>query len=301
VSLRLAGKQGIAGAPPLRAQTSGIATCLESSRNAATSGRGAKLRAGYIASSRVRIALFIACYNDTLFPETGKAVVRVLERLGHTVDFPTEQTCCGQMHYNTGYQKEALPMMRSFLEVFAEAEAICVPSASCVAMMRDHYPKMAKEARDQNLSRLVNAVLPRVYEFSELLVDRLGVTDVGAFYPHTVTLHTSCHSLRSLQVGDKPAQLLRRVGGLNLVDLPASDQCCGFGGTFAVKNAEVSAAMLSDKVRCILDTQAEICTAGDNSCLMHIGGALSRQRTGVRCVHLAEILSSTESGSGDRK
>jgi L-lactate dehydrogenase complex protein LldE len=244
----------------------------------------------------VRISLFIACYNDTLFPETGKAVVHVLERLGHTVEFPMAQTCCGQMHYNTGYQREALPMMKRFLDVFRHAETICVPSASCVAMMREHYPKMARVARDAEAAKLVGEILPRVFEFSELLVDKLGVTDVGAFYPHTVTLHTSCHSLRSLQVGDKPIRLLRSVRGLQLIELPASDQCCGFGGTFAVKNAEVSAAMLSDKVRCVLDTQAEICTAGDNSCLMHIGGALSRQRAGVKCIHLAEILASTESG-----
>jgi len=244
----------------------------------------------------VRISLFIACYNDTLFPETGKAVVRVLERLGHTVEFPMAQTCCGQMHYNTGYQREAFPMMKQFLEVFRDAEIICVPSASCVAMMREHYPKMAQATGEAELAKLVEEILPRVFEFSELLVDKLGITDVGAFYPHTVTLHTSCHSLRSLQVGDKPVRLLRSVRGLQLIELPENDQCCGFGGTFAVKNAEVSAAMLCDKVRCVLETQAEICTAGDNSCLMHIGGALSRERTGVKCIHLAEILASTQSG-----
>ena len=206
------------------------------------------------------------------------------------------QTCCGQMHYNTGYQREARPMMRNFLETFRGAEAVCVPSASCVAMIRDHYPKMARAGGDSAVGAEVNEILPRVYEFSELLVDRLGVVDVGAYYPHTVTLHTSCHSLRSLQVGDKPAQLLRKVRGLTLAELPASDQCCGFGGTFAIKNADVSAAMLSEKIRCVLDTGAEVCTAGDNSCLMHIGGGLSRQRAGVRCVHLAEILASTGSG-----
>ncbi len=240
------------------------------------------------------ISLFITCYNDTLFPETGKAVVAVLERLGHTVDFRSAQTCCGQMHYNTGYQKEAFPMMRSFLDVFRGAEVICVPSASCVAMMRDHYPKMARQTDDPAVIQQVDEILPRVFEFSELLIEKLGVNDVGAFFPHTVTLHTSCHSLRSLHVGDKPAQLLQNVRGLKLMDLAQSDECCGFGGTFAVKNADVSAAMLSDKIRCVLDTGAEICTAGDNSCLMHIGGALSRQRTGVRCLHLAEILASTE-------
>jgi L-lactate dehydrogenase complex protein LldE len=240
------------------------------------------------------ISLFIACYNDTLFPETGKAVVAVLERLGHTVEFRMAQTCCGQMHYNTGYQKEAFPLMRNFLKVFRGAGVICIPSASCVAMIRDHYPKMAREANDPALVEEVDQILPRVFEFSELLVDKLQTTDIGAFFPHTVTLHTSCHSLRSLRVGDKPAQLLKNVRGLKLLELSESDQCCGFGGTFAVKNAEVSAAMLSDKIRCVLDTGAEICTAGDNSCLMHIGGALSRQRTGVRCLHLAEILAATE-------
>lgn len=243
------------------------------------------------------ISLFITCYNDALFPETGKAVVAVLERLGHTVEFRSAQTCCGQMHYNTGYQKEALPMMRLFLDVFRDAEVICVPSASCVAMMRDHYPKMAAETGDAGVVGQVNRLLPRVFEFSELLVDKLGVVDVGAFFPHTVTLHTSCHSLRSLHVGDKPRQLLKKVRGLTLTELPDSDQCCGFGGTFAVKNADVSAAMLSDKVSCILRTQSEVCTAGDNSCLMQIGGALSRKKTGVRTMHLAEILASTEEGT----
>jgi L-lactate dehydrogenase complex protein LldE len=243
------------------------------------------------------ISLFITCYNDTLFPNTGKAVVAVLERLGHTVEFRSAQTCCGQMHYNTGYQKEALPMMLHFLEVFRDAEVICIPSASCVAMIRDHYPKMAAETGKRDVIAGIEELLPRIYEFSELLVDKLGVTDVGAFYPHAVTLHTSCHSLRSLQVGDKPARLLKAVRGLQLIDLPESGECCGFGGTFAVKNAEVSSAMLSDKLRCVLNTGAEVCTAGDNSCLMHIGGGLSRQRTGVRCVHLAEILAETESGA----
>jgi len=241
----------------------------------------------------LNISLFITCYNDTLFPETGKAVVTVLERLGHTVTFRQEQSCCGQMHYNTGYQKEAFPMMRHFLRVFADAEVICIPSSSCVAMIRDHYPKMAAETGDARMVRQVAEIVPRVFEFSELLVDKLGVTDVGAFFPHAVTLHPSCHSLRSLHVGDKPARLLESVRALTLIDLPDSEQCCGFGGTFAIKNAEVSAAMLSDKIRCVLDTGAEVCAAVDNSCLMHIGGALSRQRAGVRCLHIAEILAET--------
>jgi L-lactate dehydrogenase complex protein LldE len=243
----------------------------------------------------LRISLFITCYNDTLFPETGKAVVAILERLGHTVEFRQAQTCCGQMHYNTGYQQEALPMVRHFVETFTGAEIICIPSSSCVAMIRDHYPKMATALGDASLTRALNDLLPRIFEFSELLVDKLNVTDVGAFFPHTVTLHPSCHSLRSLHLGDKPARLLRQVRGLTLIDLPEAEQCCGFGGTFAVKNSDVSAAMLSEKINCVLDTRAEICTAADNSCLMNIAGALSRQRTGVRCLHLAEILASSES------
>ncbi len=231
-----------------------------------------------------------------LFPETGKAVVRVLERLGHAVEFRRQQTCCGQMHYNTGYQRDAFPMMLHFVKVFRDAETVCVPSASCVAMIRDHFPKMADRAGDASLRKAVDELVPRVFEFSELLTDRLGVTDVGAFFPHSVTLHTSCHAIRSLHIGDKPWRLLEHVRGIRLVELPRRDQCCGFGGTFAIKNADVSAAILSEKVESVLDTQAEVCAAVDNSCLMHIGGALSRQKAGVRCLHIAEILASTESG-----
>jgi L-lactate dehydrogenase complex protein LldE len=241
------------------------------------------------------ISLFVACYNDALFPETGKAVVTVLERLGHTVEFRAEQTCCGQMHFNSGYHPDAEKLMRHFVETFRGAEIISVPSSSCVAMIRDHYPKMAAASNSADLVRQVDELLPRVFEFTELLIDKLGVTDVGAFFPHTVTLHAPCHSLRSLHIGDRPQRLLQNVRGVKLAPLANFDQCCGFGGTFAVKNADVSAAMLSDKVRCILDTGSEICAATDNSCLLHIGGALSRQQTGVRCMHLAEILASTES------
>jgi L-lactate dehydrogenase complex protein LldE len=242
----------------------------------------------------VRVSLFITCFNDTLFPETGKAVVRVLERLGHQVDFPEEQTCCGQMHFNTGYQPEAAALARRFVDAFADSEAIVTPSGSCAAMVREFYPRLAEAAGDERLAAQVAAVAPRVHELSELLVNRLGVTDVGAYYPHRVTYHPTCHSLRGLKVGDAPLRLLRAVRGIDLVELPAATECCGFGGTFAVKNADTSMAMLSDKLRHVLDTRAEVCTAGDNSCLMHIGGALHRQRTGVRTVHLAEILAATE-------
>jgi len=245
-------------------------------------------------SPGVRVALFVTCFNDTMFPETGKAVVRLLERLGHQVEFPDEQTCCGQMHYNTGYQREAAPLARRFVDVFAGYEAVVTPSGSCAGMVRELYPKLAEDTGDRVLAGRAADLAPRVFELSEFLVRRLGITDVGAYYPHRVTYHPTCHSLRLLRVGDAPLRLLRAVRGIDLVELAESQECCGFGGTFAVKNADTSMAMLSDKLRHVLDTRAEVCTAGDNSCLMHIGGALSRQRTGVRAVHLAEILAATE-------
>ena len=242
----------------------------------------------------MRIALFITCFNDTLFPATGRAVVEVLERLGHEVSFPEDQTCCGQMHANTGYQLEALPLVRRFARVFADEPLVVSPSASCVAMVRDQYPRLAELAGDAGLAREVQALTPRVLELTELLVDRLDTQDVGASFPHRVTLHTTCHSLRLLHVGDRPRRLLEAVRGIDLVDLPDAEECCGFGGTFAVKNADTSMAMLSDKLRRILDTQAEVGVAADTSCLMHIGGALRRQRAGVRTMHLAEVLAATE-------
>jgi L-lactate dehydrogenase complex protein LldE len=245
----------------------------------------------------LRVGLFITCFNDTLFPETGVSTVRLLERLGHEVDFPLEQTCCGQMHFNTGYQRETIPLVRRFVDVFEDYEAVVAPSGSCVGMVRELYGRAAVIAGDDRLARRIEALAPRVFELSEFLVGRLGLDDVGAYYPHRVTYHPTCHSLRMLGVGDAPLKLLRAVRGIDLVELGEAKQCCGFGGTFAVKNAETSAAMLSDKIRRVLDTEAEVVTAGDNSCLMHIGGGLGRQQAGVASVHLAQILASTEGDS----
>ena len=242
----------------------------------------------------MKISLFITCFNDTLFPETGKATVQLLERLGHTVAFPLEQTCCGQMHYNTGYQEEASPLVQRFVDIFSDAEVVVIPSASCVGMIHEFYPKVAHLTGDQNLIEGVEKLIPKVYELSQFLVNKLGIEDVGAYYPHRVTYHPTCHSLRMIRVGDAPLRLLRNVKGIDLVELPRADECCGFGGTFAVKNADTSMAMLGDKIRHIKGTAAEVCSAADNSCLMHIGGALNRQRSGVKTVHLAEILASTE-------
>ena len=241
-----------------------------------------------------RVALFITCFNDTLFPAVGQAVVTLLERLGCEVRFPEAQTCCGQMHANSGYQLEALPLVRRFVRVFADEERIVCPSASCAGTVREQYPRLARLAGDAGMAREVEALAPRVREVSELLVDDLGVEDVGASFPHRVTYHPTCHSLRGLHVGDRPLRLLRAVRGIDLVELPEAKECCGFGGTFAVKNADTSMAMLSDKLRHVLDTRAEVCAAADTSCLMHIGGALRRQRAGVRTMHLAEILAAQE-------
>jgi L-lactate dehydrogenase complex protein LldE len=240
----------------------------------------------------LRISLFITCYNDTLFPATGKAVVKVLERLGHQIEFRLDQTCCGQMHWNTGYEREAMPIIRRFVNAYRDAELVCVPSSSCVAMIRDHYPKAAEESGDPQFIRDVEALLPRIFEFSELLAKKLDLEDVGATYPHKVTYHASCHSLRSLHLGDIPYRLLGNVRGLELLDLQEVGQCCGFGGTFAIKNADVSSAMLSDKVCHLLKTGADVCTAVDNSCLMHLYGSLHRKGISIRTAHLAEILAS---------
>ncbi|WP_433357211.1 (Fe-S)-binding protein [Microtetraspora malaysiensis] len=234
----------------------------------------------------MRVALFITCVNDTLFPGTGKATVTLLRRLGVDVAFPRAQTCCGQMHVNTGYREEGVRLARHFAEVFGGYDAVVVPSGSCGAMVREQYPRLAPAATEE--------VVPKVYELSEFLIDVLGVTDVGAYFPHRVTYHPTCHSLRGLHLGDRPLRLLRNVRGLELVPLPGAEECCGFGGTFAVKNPAISAAMCADKVGNVMATGAEVLCAADNSCLMHIGGTLTRQKTGVKIMHLAEILAATE-------
>jgi len=253
----------------------------------------------------MRIALFATCLADVVLPRAAQATVVLLERLGHEVVFPAGQTCCGQMHVNTGYQREGLPLVRRHVEVFeqalaptsgggAGAEAVVAPSGSCVGSVRHQHAMVARRFGDEQLGTRAEAVAARTYELSELLVDVLGIEDVGAAlgsrYPHRVTYHPTCHSLRMLRVGDKPLRLLRSVPGIDLVELVDADVCCGFGGTFAVKNADTSTAMLADKMRCVQATAAEVVTAGDSSCLMHIGGGLSRLRVGTRTVHLAEIL-----------
>jgi L-lactate dehydrogenase complex protein LldE len=243
----------------------------------------------------MRIALMATCLADAMFPRAAQATVVLLERLGHEVVFPAGQTCCGQMHVNTGYRREAMPLVRHHVEVFEQAleqgaDAVVAPSGSCVGSVRHQHAGLARDAGDEALAGRATQVAQRTYELSELLVDVLGVVDVGARYPHRVTYHPTCHSLRMLHVGDKPLRLLRAVRDIDLVELPGADQCCGFGGTFALKNADTSTAMLVDKLAAVATTDAEIVTAGDSSCLMHIGGGLSREGSRARTVHLAEIL-----------
>lgn len=222
----------------------------------------------------MRVALFVTCIGETLFPEVGRATVQVLERLGHEVVFPEAQTCCGQMHLNSGYTREAERLGRRFADIFGRYEAVVSPSSSCVGTVRE------------TLS------MNNVFELSEFLVKQLDVDDIGASFPGRVTYHSTCHSLRVTRVGDAPLRLLRSVRGLELVDLPRADECCGFGGTFAIKNADTSSAMLADKCAAIESTGAAFCTAVDSSCLLQIGGGLSREGVDVRPIHLAEILAS---------
>ena len=242
----------------------------------------------------MRASLFITCYNDTLFPETGRAVVRLLERLGVELAFLPAQTCCGQMHANTGFRTEAFSQARRFVQLYRDADCVVIPSSSCVAMIRDQYPGLFEELGNEELRKDFAALLPRVYELSEFLIDKLKVEDVGAYFPHRVTYHSSCHGLRVLHVGDRPFRLLSKVRGMELLPLANLDRCCGFGGTFSVKNAEVSTAMLDAKLGDVLATRAEYCTALDNSCLMHLGGALHRRNESLRTIHIAGILASTK-------
>ncbi len=240
----------------------------------------------------MRVALFSTCLVDALFPDAGTATVTLLERLGQPLEFPLEQTCCGQMHANTGYFEPRL--VRRYVDVFDQYDAVVVPSGSCASAIRHQHEMVARAASDERLAHRAHAVGAKTYELSEFLIDVMKTDDVGAYFPHRVTYHPTCHSLRMLGVGERPVRLLRNVRGIDLVELPRSEECCGFGGTFSIKNPDVSAAMLADKMESVIDTGAEVLCAGDRSCLMHIGGGLSRIRAGVRTLHLAEILASTD-------
>ena len=240
------------------------------------------------------VALFATCINDTMFPQTPQAVVSVLERLGCTVVFPKSQTCCGQMLTNTGYFDDAVPSVRNYVKSFEDYDYIVGPSGSCVGAVRHQHPMLAAHAKDEGLQRASEALVTRTYDFTEFLTDVLEVEDVGAYFPHRVTYHPTCHSVRVAHVGDRPQRLLSKVAGITVIPLPDADQCCGFGGTFSIKNPDVSVAMGTDKARNVASTGAEYLVTGDNACLMHIGGLLHRGNSGIKPIHLAEILASTK-------
>ncbi len=229
----------------------------------------------------MRIGLFATCVADAMFPAAARATATLLERLGHQVVVPREQGCCGQMHINAGHPHDARALAQRFIRTYGEFDAVVSPSSSCVGAIRDLYP---------NVLGLEAEVLSRTLELSEFLVHRLGVEDVGARFPHRVTYHPTCHSLRVARVGDAPLRLLRSVRELELLELPQATECCGFGGTFSIKNAETSSAILLDKCAAVQRSGAEFCAALDGSCLLQIGGGLSRAGSAVRTIHLAEIL-----------
>ncbi len=236
-----------------------------------------------------KVSLFIPCFVDQLLPQVGLDTVKVLRRLGYGVDYPEDQTCCGQPALNTGYWDEARPCAEHFVRVFKNADVVVCPSGSCVSVIRFLYPELlAKSAlREEALS-----VASRTFEFTEFLVKVETVTEVGARFPHTVTYHASCHGLRELKLRDEPLQLLRKVEGLKLVEMVRSEECCGFGGTFAVKFADISGAMGNSKADSVAATGAEFVTAIDPSCLMHLQGILGKRQTPARTIHLAGILAS---------
>ncbi len=238
----------------------------------------------------MRVSLFIPCYVDQLFPHVGVSVVEVIERLGHEVDYPMAQTCCGQPPFNAGFCGEAKVVAEHFVRCFRGAEVIVVPSGSCAAMVKVFYRELFEGGPLEDAAREVGE---RTWEFSEFLVKKLGVTDVGARFDERVTFHDGCHGLRELGVKDAPRTLLKNVRGLELVEMDEAETCCGFGGTFAVKFPQISIAMAQVKAASVERTEATTIVSNDPSCLMHLGGYLEAQGRDVRCLHLAEVLSRT--------
>jgi L-lactate dehydrogenase complex protein LldE len=235
-----------------------------------------------------KVTLFIQCLVDTVFPETGAAMVTVLERLGLKLDCPPNQTCCGQPAFNAGHQREARAAAVKFLDIFEDAEVIVCPSGSCVNMVRDHYLELF--ADDPEMLVRAQAVSKKIYEFTEFLVDVLGVESVGARFPHKVTYHASCHLNRFLGVDRQPRTLLAHIDDMTLVEMKDADTCCGFGGTFAVKYSEISGAVLEEKVKNIVDSGVEVVTGCDMGCLMNIQGMLSRKNIPIEVKHIAQLL-----------
>jgi len=239
-----------------------------------------------------RVSLFVTCLVDQFFPQVGEATVKILRRLGCRVDFPQEQTCCGQPAFNSGFQRETRDLARRFLEVFRDSQYIVAPSGSCISMVKVFYPTLFRH--DPPLYEKAVSLARRTFELSEFLVKVLGVRDVGASFRGRVTYHASCHLLRELGISQEPRELIRKVKGAELVEMANADICCGFGGTFSIKYPEISQAMLEDKLRGIQQTGAQALVSCDGGCLMHLGGALSRRGMSVKPLHLAELLAQEE-------
>ncbi len=250
-----------------------------------------------------RASLFVTCIVDQLYPEVGESTVRVLRRLGVDVDFPEDQTCCGQPAFNSGYWSDAKPLARRFLRAFRDSRYVVSPSGSCATMVKVYYPELFHD--EPALLEQAHSVSQRVFELSEFLVDVLGVESVPAppdgsdGVPRKVTYHESCHLRRELGVTKPPRTLIGSVPGIELVEMEQSEVCCGFGGTFAVKYADISGAMLQDKIDNIRRSGADAVLSCDSSCLMHIAGGLEKQGSGVRAIHLAELLDRGLSGDAE--
>lgn len=237
----------------------------------------------------MKVSLFIPCFIDQYFPDAGMACVKILERLGHEVVFPEGQTCCGQPPFNTGFWNEARESALHALDVFESAEVVVGPSGSCIAMMKDGYRDLFNGTKHEARAK---ALAEKTFEFTQFLVNKLGVTDLGASFPHKVTFHDGCHGLRMLGAKKEPRILLEHVRGLELVEMGEAESCCGFGGTFSVKFPKISTAIVEKKTNSILETGAEYVTSLDASCLMNIGGYASRNRLPFKSIHIAEILAS---------
>lgn len=235
----------------------------------------------------MKVSMFVTCLSDAVFPRVGEAMVRLLARYGVKLDFPPSQTCCGQPAYNSGYWEEARTSAKTLLQAFDDSDFVISPSGSCTHMIH-HYPKLFEN--DPVWLPKAVALQEKSYEFAQFLVQVLEVTDVGAVFPHKVTYHPSCHGSRLLGVKDEPIALMEHVRGLELVPLPFAEDCCGFGGTFAVKMADISGAMVTEKVDHVKETDAEVLVGLDMACLMNIGGNLRHRGEKIRVMHLAELL-----------
>lgn len=248
----------------------------------------------------MRIALFSTCLVDGMYPRVAQATVEILERLGHEVVFPPGQTCCSQMHVNSGYFNEAYPVVKNHVESFEawDFDVAVAPSGSCVASLDHQQAMIARHMGDEDLATRADKIAARTFELSQLLIDVLGITNaqeqLGSYFPEEVTFHSSCHGMRLLHLGTRQQDLIKTVGGLKYTEIEGLDQCCGFGGTFSFKNADTSGAMVADKVENIEKTGASVCSGGDVSCLMNINGALTRKGSPVQTLHFAEILASTK-------